>query len=720
MKRRSRIFAAVLALLLLVLLTGCSKEEVTNSPANQPPVKIDDSINANVAPAETNPASEPGGEAVSTAPAAEQTDLVPPATESVEEPAFESRHIESSYEAPETEPAPVTEAPETGVIPATEEPETEVVPDTEAPVTEPPAAQESYDVEIWVPEEAFELTWEQIAAFNRENEYGVYIDASVYTESVSDAPTQMLYNLEYGADLYFFAQDQCATLVRNGALSPIPEGIASAVRAETAAGALTAAMAGDTLYAYPATNDNGYFMYYDKSVIPQEHLGSLEALIADCEAANMYFAFEQGTSAWYMASFFFGAGCRSEWITDEYGNFVSFDDDFFSDKGLIAVKGMEKLVKSYCYLSASSVREFESGAAIVVSGTWDYNLAESILGDNLGAAELPCFEVDGISYHLGSFSGCKLLGVKPQADSRRNEVLHLLAQYLTSEEAQLTRFNQLNWGPANSRAAANQAVLQNPAMAALLKQNEYAVPMGQIEGAWWDIAKVIAYDVEDASCEADLMKALQSYSVKLNMLFGRNPGAESDWSLIGTICGTYWDADFPMEEVEADVYRSGEIVLFKDEEFKFRKNGSWDVNFGADGSRDGPNLVVEHSGRYTVTLHVLEGETVVAYSLDLITPYEDELSEPGVSGSDTWSVIGSICGTMWDTDFPMTYRGDGIWVSDPMTLYAGDELKCRMNNSWDENYGADGYYGANYVVTEDGQYVVVLDLNNEFVYLAGN
>ncbi|MER1992422.1 MAG: extracellular solute-binding protein, partial [Eubacteriales bacterium] len=271
-----------------------------------------------------------------------------------------------------------------------------------------------YDITVWVAEKAVDLTKKQIEDFNASNTDGIKFNATVEPVSESDAATQMITDVEAGGDLYCFAQDQFARLVQAGALAKLGTKAAETVIANNDAGTVAAATSGDTLYAYPLTADNGYFMYYDKSVIPDEDVDSLEKLIADCEAAKKYFAFEMQTSAWYLASFFFGTGCRSEWTCDDTGAFISVNDNFNSDNGLIAVKGMKKLVDSPFHLSAGGADQFKSDAAVLVSGTWDYETVKEYLGDNMGVTDLPSFEVDGVEYHLGSFNGCKLMGVKPQ------------------------------------------------------------------------------------------------------------------------------------------------------------------------------------------------------------------------------------------------------------------------------------------------------------------
>lgn len=482
------------------------------------------------------------------------------------------------------------------------------------PAAEPasePAAQSSgaselageYDITIWVADSAVDLTKKQVEDFNASNEYGIVFNATIEAVGEGEAATNMITDVEAGGDIFCFAQDQFARLVQAGALSKLGVSAAEIVTNANDAGTVAAATAGEDLYAYPLTSDNGYFMYYDKSVIPEEDIDSLEALIADCEEAGKFFSMETDTSAWYMASFFFGTGCVSEWTTDEDGAFISVNDTFDSPEGLIAVKGMQKLVTSPMYLSSSEGEGFEKGAAIVVTGTWAYETISNILGDNMGATDLPSFEVDGTEYHMGSYNGCKLLGVKPQTDATKAAALHRLAQYLTSEDAQMERFEALSWGPSNVNAQGNEAVQSNPGLAALIAQAPYSVPQGQIHGSWWDLAKVIATDVENAETEEDLQAALDSYREKIEGLFEMSEEEKNAWSVIGGICGTSWDTDFPMTEVSEGVYQSEPLELNAGEELKVRQGASWDVNYGVTGL-DGDNLVVEADGTYIVEINL--------------------------------------------------------------------------------------------------------------------
>jgi len=463
----------------------------------------------------------------------------------------------------------------------------------------------TYDVKIWVAENAKELTEKQIADFNANNEFGFTFNAKVEAVSEADAATQMITDVEAGGDIFCFAQDQFARLVQANALDALGVKASETVKAANDAGTVAAATSGETLYAYPLTSDNGYFMYYDKSVIPEEDVDSLEKLIADCENAKKYFAFEQQTSAWYMASFFFATGCHSVWITDDDGVFVSVDDTFDSDKGLIAVKGMKKLVDSPFHLSAGGADQFNQDAAVLVSGTWDFEAVKGILGDNMGVTDLPSFEVDGKEYHLGSFNGCKLMGVKPQVDEMKGAAIHKLAQYLTGEKCQMERFEALSWGPSNLADQASEAVQANPGLAALIAQAPYSVPQGQIHGSWWDIGKVIAEDVKAATDDAGLQAALDNYQEKIAALFTLSDEVKNGWTVIGTVDGSNWDKDFAMVKGDDGIWKSDAYAMTAGTEFKVRQGLSWDNNFPAE------NFKIEADGTYIVVFDEAAGAVSV-------------------------------------------------------------------------------------------------------------
>ena len=472
-----------------------------------------------------------------------------------------------------------------------------------------PAAAEAdlsgtYDITVWVSESegVTQLTEQQIDAFEEANP-GIVINATVEGVTEQNSATNMITDVASGADLYCFSQDQLIRLVEAGALTKLGAAASDIVTNANDATSLKAATVGSDMYCYPLTSDNGYFMYYDKSVVQESSLDDLAAVVADCEAAGRTICMETDSSAWYLASFFFATGCHSDWTMNEDGSFAAVDDDWDSPNGLIALKGMQQMVKSSMYVSSSDGAQFAAAvpAGVVVSGTWGANAAKEALGDNYAVADLPSFTVDGTTYHMGSYSGCKLMGVKPQDDAVKTAVLHKLAQYLTNAECQLQRYELVGWGPSNLEAQQSDEVQADPALAALAAQNQFATPQGQIHGSWWDIAKLLGNVAEDSTTDEELQAGLDSYKASIDALFTMDESVANAFTLIGSFGGYDWDTDVAMTEDPAGTWTA--TVDFKaGDEFKVRQGLGWDVNFGVDGVLGGDNVVIDADGTYLVTL----------------------------------------------------------------------------------------------------------------------
>ena len=204
----------------------------------------------------------------------------------------------------------------------------------------------SGEIKIWVAEAAVDFTVAQVEAFKAAYPEYAGITAVVEPVGEGDAASNMLTDVEAGADIFGFAQDQLARLVAANALIDVAPENAEIVAAQNDAGSVAAVKMGDVMYAYPMTSDNGYFLYYDKSVVTDPT--SLEAILADCEAAGKSFYMEIN-SGWYQTAFFFGAGCTLTYSTDDAGNIVAMNCDPF------AVKILLILSKSSVFFSFNSI-----------------------------------------------------------------------------------------------------------------------------------------------------------------------------------------------------------------------------------------------------------------------------------------------------------------------------------------------------------------------------
>ncbi len=343
-------------------------------------------------------------------------------------------------------------------------------------------------------------------------------DISIGVESESTAKDTVLTDPEAAADVFAFASDQIFDLVNAGALLNLDEfgevlsmagKTLDDVKAANVAGSVEAATVNGSLYAFPRAADNGYFLYYDSSVLSEEDIASWDSLLAAAEAAGkkvgMTFA-----SGWYNASFFYGAGFTNS--LNEDGT-TTMDWNGTSEAGYTGVdvvKGMIGIASSPAFMAIADgdiTNQIAGGQlCAVVSGTWDAQAAQTAFGDGYAATKLPTFTVDGEQVQQGSVAGYKFVGVNGFAENSGWAVL--LADFITNEASQQKFFDQRESGPSNSTVLASDAVSANLAMAALGKQAEFGVTQN-VGGKFWDPTATFGEMIAQGNLAADDDAAIQ-------------------------------------------------------------------------------------------------------------------------------------------------------------------------------------------------------------------
>ena len=383
------------------------------------------------------------------------------------------------------------------------------------------AAADDSSIKVWVSGNALDFTLSQIKEFVALNpEYSGY-KYVVESMGEGDAAGEAIADLGAAADVFGFAQDQLSRLIQAGALSQVNEEEAKKIEAENDAGAVKAARIGDKIYAYPMTSDNGYFMYYDKTVLSNP--SDLNQILADCEAAGKNFYMEIN-SGWYQPAFFFAYGCNLSYETDNEGAFTNISTNYASEAGVKALKAMIAMVNSPAFQNGSSLSAATNVGAII-DGVWDAAAAKEIFGDNYAAAKLPA--VNGVQ--LSGFGGFKLMGAKPQADAKKQAACDALAAYLTSGDVQLARYKAIGWGPSNLAAQQDEAIQSDAALSALADQLPYTIPQGQIPGDYWSAATGLGDDILSKKLnnadDAALLSVLKDLSNKFR---GGIPDTDTD------------------------------------------------------------------------------------------------------------------------------------------------------------------------------------------------
>lgn len=250
----------------------------------------------------------------------------------------------------------------------------------------------------------------------------------------------ILQDPQVGADIFNFADDQLRSLVQAGAIASISPIFNNNVVADNTEAAVEVCSIDGTPYAFPRTSDNGYFMYYDKTVFDAADLKTFDGMVAKAKEkkTNVLMAVD---NAWYNSGFFFTAGVK---INLKDGK--TQEGNFDSPEGLSGAKAIAHLSESAEQGFKGSgddsavVNGFANGTVkAAVTGTWNGPAIKEKIGEeNLGAVKLPTVLMDGEQKQLCSFGGYKVEGVN--AATKFPVSAQALAYYLTCPESQLKRY----------------------------------------------------------------------------------------------------------------------------------------------------------------------------------------------------------------------------------------------------------------------------------------
>ena len=347
-----------------------------------------------------------------------------------------------------------------------------------------PPADETIALTVWGAEEDEALLQEIFASFQAHYADQASFQITYQPQSESNCKNVLLGDLEGGADVFAFADDQVSALAAAGGLDPITDG--AAIQSASLPAAVEAASVENTLYAYPLTADNGYFLYYNKSYFTEADVQRLDRILETAAQAGRMVSMDW-SSAWYVYAFFGNTGLEVGLNEDGLTNYCTWNSTDGPICGVDVAQAMLDIAASPAFSNRTDT-EFltgvQDGSVIAgVSGVWNAVAVKEAWGDDMGAAKLPTYTCAGQQVQMASFSGCKLIGVN--AYSRHPDWAARLAEWIVSEENQRLRFELRGQGPANINAANSPEVQASPAIAALLEQSNYS-QLQRVGGKFWD------------------------------------------------------------------------------------------------------------------------------------------------------------------------------------------------------------------------------------------
>ena len=356
------------------------------------------------------------------------------------------------------------------------------------------------ELQVWCSElEAYQTTVGTLVDQFKQEYSDVDFDIQIGAVSESNAKDTVLEDPEAAADVFVFADDQVQDLVAAGALQAVNATYTYNPAETNSEGTVNAATVDGTLYAYPLTASNGYFLFYNSEYLTEEDCASWESLVAKAAESGKKVGMDLA-NGWYLYGFFSGAGCELT-KTEDGKNTCTWNDE----NGVKAANSILNLVSNDAFVSigdADAMSMIPDGDLIAyVSGTWDVNTIEEAYGDGYAACKLPTFDLDGTAAQMGSYAGYKFVGVNSYSENAGWSML--LAEYLTSQASQEAIAAATGEGPANLEAAKS---IESPALAALGAQSEFADQ--QIVGDnFWDPAASLGASLAEGNVE-DVQKLL--------------------------------------------------------------------------------------------------------------------------------------------------------------------------------------------------------------------
>ncbi len=353
------------------------------------------------------------------------------------------------------------------------------------------ALAEDVTLTVWVGDNQ-DIEWingviDNFKAAYPDNNYTI----NVGVQNEGDCSKTVLNDPTAAADVFTFADDQFNSLLNGGALQQVLDG-ADDVIANNTPESIAAATGNDgNLYAYPATADNGYFMFYNKEYFTEDDVKSFNTMLDKAAAAGKYVGFPM-SNAWYFYSWFKGAGLDMHVNEDGVTNTCNWNATDTPITGVQVVEALLAIASNPGFKEADSdpfVAGVKDGSIIAgVSGTWNANVAAEAWGDNYAATKLPTYTVAGQEVQMASFSGFKLVGVNPYSENLGAAMD--FAAFMTNEESQVSRFAMRRQGPSNTKALASEVVQAEPAIAAIVAQAPYA-DVQRVGSKFWDTAAAL-------------------------------------------------------------------------------------------------------------------------------------------------------------------------------------------------------------------------------------
>lgn len=348
-------------------------------------------------------------------------------------------------------------------------------------------------ITVWVAEadRAFaKSVADAFQAANPDKKYNIVVD----NQGVNDVATRVLNDVENAADVYEYSNDQLSTLLNGDALAQIAGERLNRVKevnSDESIDSATITVKGQTgVYGMPFT-DNTFFLYYNKSVLNETDVQTVDGILAKCSETKQ-FAYPM-TDGWYTSAFYFGKNLGYEVQYDDNLAETSITCNFDNETGVAVTQSMWQLVQDKRFKADANDSKITAGfndgtIVAAVSGIWNKNAIQGYLGDNFAAAKLPTYTfkkgtADESQVQLVSFAGYKLLGVNNYSKHKTDAMD--FAEFYTNRENQVKHFEQRGFVPTDEDARKDERVQADVCAKAITAQLNHSKTQKGVPSTMW-------------------------------------------------------------------------------------------------------------------------------------------------------------------------------------------------------------------------------------------
>lgn len=346
---------------------------------------------------------------------------------------------------------------------------------------------------VWVSEADRDFAASVAEEFKKKNSDKNY-QFTIDVQGENDVATRILNDVENAADVFSCSNDQLPKLINGDALARIAGERLNRITQANDGGAIQAATATvkgeEGVYGMPYT-DNTFFLYYDKSVLTDTDVASLDGILSKCSEKKQ-FAFPV-TDGWYSTAFYFGKDLGYSVTYDKNLAETEITCDFDNATGVAVTEAIwgyvqDKRVKADVNDSKMTAGFQDGSIVAAVTGIWNRTAIEKSLGGNFAAAKLPTYtlnrgKAEEEQVQMVAFAGYKLMGVNNYSKNKTDAMD--FAEFYTNKENQLKHYEARGFVPTDIEARKDERIQSDVCAKAITEQLKHSKTQKDVPSTMW-------------------------------------------------------------------------------------------------------------------------------------------------------------------------------------------------------------------------------------------